>query len=106
MIEFKNTKHLIEVMDFAIKVGAMDKLLDKLRYLAEYGNGEVDNICELHNDWAPHSFEFVMKHPDGTRWFPGGLIYSGPGQPLDGSAPALTVGIGIDSSVHGWSVHT
>ena len=47
-----------------------------------------------------------MKHPDGSRWFNGGLIYSGPGQPLDGSAPALTVGIGIDSSVHNWSVHT
>lgn len=24
----------------------------------------------------------------------------------DGSSPALTVGIGIDSSVHGWSMHT
>jgi hypothetical protein len=34
------------------------------------------------------------------------LIYFGPGQPLDGSAPALTVGIGIDSSAHGWSIHT
>lgn len=104
MIEFKNTKHLIEVMDFATKVGAMDKLLDKLRYLAEYGDGS--NICELYGDWAANSFAFGMNRPDGTRWFNGGLIYSGPGQPLDGSAPALTVGIGIDSSVHGWSVHT
>lgn len=103
MINFHNTKHLIDVMNFAVKVGAIDKLLDKLRYLAEYGD---DNICELYDDWAPHSFEFLMKHPDGSRWFNGGLIYSGPGQPLDGSAPALTVGIGIDSSVHNWSVHT
>lgn len=104
MIEFGNTKHLIDVMEFAGKVGAMDKLVDKLRYLAEYGEG--DNICRLFYDWAPHSFAFEMRRPDNSPWFHGGLIYSGPGQPLDGSAPALTVGIGIDSSVHGWSVHT
>ena len=29
MINFYNTKHLIGVMDFAVKVGAIDKLLDK-----------------------------------------------------------------------------
>lgn len=104
MITFCNPKHLIDVMDFATKVGAIDKLLDKLRYPAEYGEG--DNMCDLHADWAPHSFTFTVRRPNGSRWFSGGLIYSGPGQPLDGSAPALTVGIGIDSSVHNWSVHT
>ena len=67
MITFHNTKHLIEVMDFATKVGAMDKLLDKLRYLAEYGNGTVDNICELHNDWAPHSFEFTHNRVENKH---------------------------------------
>lgn len=104
MLEIKNTEHLLGVLLFADKVGATAKLIDKLKYLAEYGDG--NNICELHNDWAPHSFAFGMNRPDGTRWFNGGLIYSGPGQPLDGSAPALTVGIGIDSSKHGWSIHT
>ena len=104
MLEIKNTEHLLGVMKFAISVGAADKLVEKLLYLDRYGDG--DNACELYNDWAPNSFAFLMRKPDGTSWFNGGLIYSGPGQPLDGSAPALTVGIGIDSSQHGWSVHT
>lgn len=104
MIELKGPSHLLDTLSFAAEVGAVDKLIAKLKYLAEYGDGQ--NTCRLFKGRAPHSFEFFMNRPDGTRWFNGGLIYSGPGQPLDGSAPALTVGIGIDSSKHSWSVHT
>jgi hypothetical protein len=104
MIEFKNPEHFAKVLEFALNNKCAGNLGDKLDYLAGYSGG--DNICEIYNDFAPNSFEFLMKHPDGTRWFNGGLIYSGPGQPLDGSAPALTVGIGIDSSKHNWSIHT
>ena len=104
MIEFKCPDHLATVMAFAAQAGCVDKLGERLNYLANYGDGT--NRCEIHYDWAPNSFAFMMCHPDGTHWFNGGLIYSGPSQPLNGSAPALTVGIGIDSSVHGWSVHT
>lgn len=104
MISIVCPDHFAKVMKFAIENGCADKLTERLAYLAGYQEGL--NTCELHSDWAPNSFEFLMKRPDGTRWFNGGLIYSGPGQPLNGSAPALTVGIGIDSSVHGWSVHT
>ncbi len=104
MLEIINLDHFAKVSDFAESVGAFDKLNERLNYLDTYGGG--DCTCKLYPDWAPNSFAFVMKRPDGTRWFNGGLIYSGPGQPLDGSAPALTVGIDIDSSKHGWSVHT
>lgn len=104
MIEFKDPEHLLEVLKFAAEHDCSDKLAARLDYLATYGTGT--NTCELYRDWAPHSFAILMKRPDGSTWFNGGLIYSGPGQPLDGSAPALTVGIDIDSSVHGWSVHT
>ena len=104
MITIQSQQHFAEVMQFAINNGCADKLLDKLSYLAQYAEG--DNVCHLHTDFAANSFEFLMVKPDGTRWFNGGLIYSGPDQPLDGSFPALTVGIGIDSSKHGWSVHT
>lgn len=103
MIDFKAPDHFVKVLRFAVSVGAADKLVERLDYLANYGDGT--NTCELHNDWAPHSFEFVMKRADGTRWFNGGLIYSGPGQPLDGSAPALTVSLSKGDG-HGWSVHT
>lgn len=104
MIHIECPEHFASVVEFAVNNGCTDKLMERLRYLATYADGE--GTCCLHKDWAPNSFEFVMYHKDGTRWFNGGLIYSGPGQPLNGSAPALTVGIGVDCSVHGWSVHT
>lgn len=103
-IEIHDPEHFVKVLQFALANKATVKLIERLDYLAHYGDGA--NVCHLHRDWAPNSFGFAMMRPDGSVWFNGGLIYSGPGQPLDGSAPALTVGIGIDSSVHGWSVHT
>ena len=104
MLKIECIDHLLETISFAATVNATDVLLDKIKYLSEYSGGRC--LCAIHKDWAPHSFDFVMFHEDGSRWFNGGLIYSGPGQPLDGSAPALTVGIGIDSTKHTWSVHT
>lgn len=104
MIKFEDPEHFTEVLEFALHQGCQDKLMERLNYLATYGEG--DNVCHVHRDFAPHSFAFAMKRADGRFWFNGGLIYSGPTQPLNGSAPALTVGIGVDSSKHGWSVHT
>ena len=104
MIKIEEPNYFAEVMQFALASGCADKLTERLSYLSQYHEGE--NTCHIYKDWAPHSFAFAMKKPDSSFWFNGGLIYSGPGQPLDGSAPALTVGIGIDSSRHGWSVHT
>lgn len=104
VIEDRDAPYFAQVMQFAIANKAAAKLVDKLDYLAHYAEG--DNKCLLFPDWAPNSFAFVMQRPDGTRWFNGGLIYSGPTQPLNGSGPAFTVGIGVDPSVHSWSVHT
>lgn len=96
-------EHFARIMEFAVHARCAGALIDKLDYLATYADG---GTCFLHPDWTPNSFAFVMTKPDGSRWFNGGLIYSGPGQPLDGSAPAFTVGIGADGSEHSWSVHT
>lgn len=104
MLHINDHAHFLGVMRFALEVGAVDKLLDKLEYLHEYADGT--NTCELHPDWAPHSFAFVMKRPDGSTWFSGGLIYHGPGQPGDGSAPALTVSLAADKELHSWGIHT
>ncbi len=104
MIEFNEPSHLLNTLKFAAEVGAASQLIERLEYLNTYAGGE--NTCRLFKDWAPYSFVFNITKPDGQFWFNGGLIYSGPGQPLDGSAPALTVGIGIDSSKHNWSIHT
>lgn len=104
MIEIVDPAHFAKVMTFALHNGCAAKLCERLDYLSKYGEG--NNKCIVGYDWAPNSFSFLMQRPDGSTWFHGGLIYSGPTQPLDGSSPALTVGIGVDSSVHGWSVHT
>ena len=104
MIEFKDPAHLLTVLKWAAENNCAEQLVDKLEYLAQYGDG--NNLVEIYRDFAPNSFEFLMKHPDGTRWFNGGLIYSGPGQPLNGSAPALTVSLEKTGYEHKWSVHT
>jgi hypothetical protein len=104
MIDIKDANRFLEVLSFAVLNNCADKLVDRLEYLANYGNGNC--IVELHNDHAPHSFAFVMKHSNGNRWFNGGLIYSGPGQPLDGSGPAFTVSLAPTGHEHNWSVHT
>ena len=104
MIEFKDPEHRLGVLKFAASVGAVDKLIERLEYLATYGEG--DNICHLHRDFAPNSFEFLMHRPDGSRWFNGGLIYRGPGAPGDGSNPSLTVSLCQSKELHSWGVHT
>lgn len=104
MIEFKDPEHFLTVLKFAAANNCAAKLADKLEYLAQYGNG--DNRCDIGRDYAAHSFSFAMYQPDGRFWFNGGLIYSGPGQPLDGSAPAFTVSLERTGHEHNWSIHT
>ena len=103
-LKIEDPAHFATVFEWAVANKCHDKLMQRLDYLGHYSDEAT--TCRLYKDFAPNSFEFLMERADGTRWFNGGLVYSGPTQPLDGSAPALTVGIGIDSSVHGWSVHT
>ena len=103
-LKIENPAHFATVIEWAVANKCHDKLMQRLDYLGNYSDEAT--TCRLYADFACHSFDFVMERADGTHWFNGGLIYSGPTQPLNGSAPALTVGIGIDSSVHGWSVHT
>jgi len=109
-------ERFLQVVKFAAENNLLDNLLDSLDYLRTYANREgctyakdegKDTRCTLHNDFAPMSFLFSLDKFDGEQWsgwFGGGLIYSGPNQPLDGSGPAFTVGIGMPKV--GWSVHT
>lgn len=103
MIRFHDPDYLLHVLNFARKYKCANQLIEKLDYLSSYGDGL--NTAELHRDFAPFSFEFVMHHADGTPWFHGGLIYSGPGQPLDGGSPAFSVSLANETG-HNWSVHT
>lgn len=118
MIEVKCPERFRDVVAFAVQVGALDQFLGRINYLASYAlsSGTIADVkCELFPDFAPHSFAFVVHstvkpiHLGGEwmRWFNGGLIYSGPGLPSDGSEPSLTVNLDPrDGKVHQWSVHT
>lgn len=129
MLHINNPDHFQDVVGFARDHGVLGLLADKLAYLSNYGNeperpgydglADADKlgwalvhrnpasaVCELYKDYAAHSFQFLMKRADGANWFNGGLIYSGPGQPLDGSAPAFTVSLEPTGVEHQWSIHT
>jgi len=86
-------------------VGAADILETRLARLADLAG--PDGLCRLYDDFAPHSFGFsIVSRSTGRITLAGGLIHSAPTQPLDGSSPTRTVGIGIDSSKPTWSIHT
>ena len=92
-----------QVCDFAAKAEASEaltKALNRLRAMAG------DGIAHLHSDFAPHSFAFVIFDEAGKRGLMGGMIYSGPNQILNGSAPTFTVSIEPPSNEHKWSIHT
>lgn len=105
MLKIECADYLAEVETWAKENGCIDKLESRLDYLRNYGGAPDFTECYLYKDFAPHSFEFVIER-EGKRWFNGGLIYSGPGQPLDGSFPALTVDLGPSGREHDWSIHT
>ena len=53
-----------------------------------------------------------MEYSSADGWktgLVGGLIYSGPGAPSDGSAPSFSVSLNPDAAAgrkHMWSIHT
>lgn len=95
---------------FAERVGAGDRLQRMLDYLANFGGTPEMYEARLYGDHAAFSFGFSL-HPlrdgkPGDAMIAGGVIYSGPGQALDGSAPALTVSLTQSRHQHDWSCHT
>jgi hypothetical protein len=94
----------------ATQRGLMADLQDQLDYLANYACHDDDaekTRCQLHKDFAPLSFEFVMERRDTQNspykyWFNGGLIFHpGPGEPDNTFAVELS-----PSQKPHWSVHT
>jgi hypothetical protein len=95
--------------EFARQMGLGRQLEQQLCHWL--GNGQCwgrKSQCVLSYDFAPHSFSFahyILPEGEEKRRLSmnGGLIYSGPGLPADGSFPSLTVNL---SSGTGWSCHT
>lgn len=106
MIKINCPEQFAKAVELATDNNCLAQFLKNIERIAGYGDGIQLYTAILIADHAPLSFQFVVNRPDGSRWLNGGLIYSGPGQPLDGSGPAFTVGIGLDSLKHQWSLHT
>ena len=112
MMIIEDQEHLDKVHEFARSVGAEAELQKQLDFLAGFGGDAAKVRCHLYRDFAPHSFFWRMEHSSLEGWKPGlvgGLIYSGPGAPSDGSAPSFSVSLNPDAASgrkHLWSIHT
>jgi hypothetical protein len=71
-----------------------------------------DTLALIGSDFAAHSLRFAViengsaQIRGGKCVYNGGFIYEGPGQPLNGSFPALTVSLSSNPNKHSWSIHT
>ena len=67
--------------------------------------GEAAKVrCRLYRHSAPHSFFWRIEYSSPEGWktgLLGGLIYSGPGGPSDGSAPSFRVSLNPDAAAGG-----
>ena len=112
MLIIENQEHFDKVREFARSVGAEAELQKQLDFLASFGGDAAKVRCYLYSDFAPHSFCWRMEHSALDGWKPGlvgGLIYSGPGAPSDGSAPSFSVSLTPDAATgrkRMWSIHT
>jgi len=97
-------QHYEDVIQFAEEHGCRDQLNSMFARLA--GMTSWPDLCFVHKDFAPHSFAFMIGDGKQRRQLMGGLIYSGPAQSLDGSAPTYTVSVEPPSNEHKWGIHT
>lgn len=107
MITITDQQYYDEVRKFAEEQGILDDLEKQIKYL--HHSPDIQRLT-IGKDFAPHSFTFSLEVKVGQGkggyrlLFNGGIIYSGPGVPSDGSFPSLSVNIGKPK--HGWSIHT
>jgi hypothetical protein len=112
MMIIEDQEHFEKVREFARSVGAEAELQKQLDFLSGFGGNAAKVRCHLYRDFAPHSFSWRIEHSSSAGWksgLVGGLIYSGPGAPSDGSAPSFSVSLNPDAASgrkHLWSIHT
>jgi hypothetical protein len=104
--------YLAEVRAEASRLGIIDRLEKRLKYLDEYGWSlkNPDHMrCTIHKDFSPLSFNLMMevKQSDGSYKFlwAGALIYHGPHDGC-GSGSAPTFAVTLEAVDKDWSIHT
>jgi hypothetical protein len=101
--------YLEEVREFARSVGLSRQLARQLTRLDRRETRGHKAQCWIGRDFAPHSFSFAhWALPSGTldgkrhHIFNGGLVYSGPGSPGDGSFSSPSISL---AEASGWFCH-
>lgn len=84
-------KHASETNDLTLQ-----QCLDRLK---SWETNHPDRPCEieLHHDFAPLSFIFVQRYPDGRQGIVGGLVYHGD--------PDYSMSVQLVPT-KGWQTHT
>jgi hypothetical protein len=110
ILDDEQLDRLEQVREFARSMGLSQQLERQLCFLGRTWSGEKTDQCILYGDFAPHSFSFCRyilpayaRTGERTFNYNGGLIYSGPGCPGDGSFPSLSVNLTPGT---GWFCHT
>lgn len=90
-------EHYDKVVQYAESIG--DKTLFECLQRLEHWERNPHHPCEieLYKDFAPYSFLFKERYPDGRLGVVGGLVYHGQS---DGSCCF------IEEPFHGWMTHT
>lgn len=90
-------EHFKEVQRYAEEIN--DNSLSKCLERLESWEKNPDRPCEVELRWdfAPYSFLFTQRYPDGRIGLSGGLIYHG--------NPDESFSVTIDSS-RKWQIHT
>lgn len=73
----------------------LQNCIECLKQWGKNSNGKYE--IELYRDFAPHSFGFAERTPDGRNGIVGGLLYHG--RPDESFAVVM-------EPFYGWSIHT
>ena len=89
--------HYDKVVEYAKSIGdnTLQQCIERLQQWEKNSNGKYE--IELYRDFAPHSFGFAERTPDGRTGVVGGVLYHG--RPDESYAVML-------NPFHGWSIHT
>lgn len=90
----KCQEHYNKVVEYAKSIGdnTLQQCIERLQQWEKNSNGKYE--IELYRDFAPHSFGFAERTPDGRTGVVGGVLYHG--RPDESYAVML-------NPFHGWS---
>ena len=90
-----NQEYYEQVVQYAesIRDTSLQNCMERLK--AWEKNPDRPCEIELYHDWAPYSFGFTQRYPDGSRGIVGGLLYHG--SPDESFAVQLTPFTGLNT---------